>query len=112
MEALKAINLGLRFLMELAMLAALGYWGFRSGFPLPVRWLLGIGAPLLAAVVWGTFMSPKASVPLSAQLKLAIEIALFLLAAAALYAAGRPAWAALFLVVWAVNRIGIAAWNQ
>lgn len=112
MEMLKTINLGLRFFVELAMLAALGYWGFRSGFPLSVSWLLGIGAPLLAAVVWGALMSPKASVPLSDPLKLAIEIALFVLSAAALYAADRPAWAVVFLVVWAVNRIGIAAWNQ
>jgi hypothetical protein len=31
------------------MLAALAYWGFTVGAG---AWVLGVGAPLLAAVVW------------------------------------------------------------
>ena len=31
------------------MLAALAYWGFTDGAG---AWVLGVGAPLLAAVVW------------------------------------------------------------
>ncbi|SFB56330.1 Protein of unknown function [Cohnella sp. OV330] len=112
MEAIKAANLALRFALELAMLAALGYWGFKADAASAYRWMLGIGSPAVAAVVWGAFLSPKASVPLHAGLKLAIELAVFGVAAAALYAAGRPASAAALLGVWAVNRILIAVWDQ
>ncbi|CAI6086616.1 YrdB family protein [Cohnella sp. JJ-181] len=112
MDILRMLNLALRFALELAMLAALGYWGFKADLAPVLRWLLGIGAPILAAIVWGAFLSPKASVPLDGSLKLAIELAVFCLAAGALYAAGRPAGAAALLAVWAVNRILIAVWDQ
>lgn len=72
MEAIKMLNLALRFVLELALLAAFGYWGFKTGGRLPARWLLGIGVPLLAAMIWGMFLSPKASLPLEAPLRLAI----------------------------------------
>jgi hypothetical protein len=55
-------NDGLRFLLELAALASLGYWGFAENDGV-LRWVLGIGLPVLAAAVWGTFVSPKAGLP-------------------------------------------------
>ncbi|MFC3799037.1 YrdB family protein [Cohnella sp. GCM10012308] len=112
METIKAANLALRFALELAMLAALGYWGFKTDLAPAFSWMLGIGAPVLAAVVWGAFLSPKASIPLGGGLKLAIELAVFVVAAAALYAAGRQASASALLAVWAVNRILMAVWDQ
>jgi len=42
-------NNGLRFLLELAVLAALAYWGFAE-FDGVVQWVLGLGAPLVAGV--------------------------------------------------------------
>ncbi|QGG57828.1 YrdB family protein [Paenibacillus sp. B01] len=112
MEAIKMINLGVRFFLELALLAALGIWGFQTGFGSLVRWLLGIGAPLLTAVVWGAFLSPKASIPLDWTVKLAMELLLFGLGALALWAASRPTWAVAILVIWAINRILLAVWEQ
>jgi Protein of unknown function (DUF2568) len=44
------------------MLAALAYWGFTVGDGIGA-WVLGIGAPLLAAVVWGAWVAPKAKWP-------------------------------------------------
>ena len=55
-----AANDGLRLLLERSVLFALGYWGFKTGEG-PVRWLLGLGGPLLAAVVWAVFVTPKGS---------------------------------------------------
>ncbi|MDX6660706.1 MAG: hypothetical protein QOJ55_1528, partial [Solirubrobacteraceae bacterium] len=49
-----ARNLALKFLQELGALAAYAYWGSRTG-PTAVNVLLGIGAPLAMAVVWGTW---------------------------------------------------------
>ena len=50
MSGLRGITLTVRFLCELAMLAALAFWGFTAGEGL-LAWVLGIGAPVLAAGV-------------------------------------------------------------
>ena len=56
---MKVANLALRFFLEVAALVALSYWGFQAGSNDVAHWVLGIGAPLLAAVVWGLFIAPK-----------------------------------------------------
>ena len=53
-------SLALQFLLELAALAALGYWGSTSGDGTFAHVALAIAAPLLAAVVWGCRI-PKTS---------------------------------------------------
>jgi|SRR5215211_4546062 len=94
-ESVKFVNLALRFLLELCALVALGYWSFKGGGGPIMKLALGIGAPLLAAVVWGMFLAPRAAVPSPGLLRLVLELGVFGAAAAALYAAGRPAlsWA-------------------
>ena len=69
-------NDGLRFTLELAALTSLAYWGF-ADHDGAVQWLLGLGTPLLAAVVWGMFVSPKASYPTTDPLRLLLELAFF-----------------------------------
>ena len=49
---LKAINAGLAFFLELAMLAGFGYWGFYGDKSVLIKWILGIGIPVVVAVVW------------------------------------------------------------
>ena len=44
-------NLTLAFVLELCALGALGYWGARTGGGPVTNTALGIGAPLLAAVL-------------------------------------------------------------
>jgi hypothetical protein len=80
-------NDGLRFLLELAALASLGYWGFAEHEGV-VQWLLGLSAPLVAAVVWGRFVAPKASHPTVDPLRLVLEILVFGSGVAALFLAG------------------------
>jgi hypothetical protein len=74
LEGVKTANLALRFLLELCALVALGYWGFKTGGGLITKLALGIGAPLLAAVVWGTFLAPRAAVPTPGLLRLVLEL--------------------------------------
>ena len=50
-------NLAIRFLLELAALGAMGWWGARQTDG-PSRWALAIGVPLGAAVLWGVFAVP------------------------------------------------------
>ena len=42
--AIRVVNLGLRFALELCALAALGVWGWSAGPTLPFRLLLALGA--------------------------------------------------------------------
>ncbi len=65
MSALKMLNLAVRFLLELCMYAAVGYWGFKTQNSWLMKIFLGIGLPVLIAVLWGTFLAPKATRPLS-----------------------------------------------
>jgi hypothetical protein len=88
-SGLRGVTLTVRFLCELAMLAALAYWGFRVGDGIGA-WVLGVGAPLLAAVVWGAWVAPKARWPVPIPTRVAIEVVLFGAGTAALAVAGQP----------------------
>lgn len=77
------INLMVRFLLELAGLFALSYWGWMRHEG-ALRYVLVIGLPLLAGFVWGAFRVPedasangKAPVPVPGWLRLLIELAFF-----------------------------------
>ena len=97
MAGLKAVLLVVRFGLELAALVALGYWGFTTGGTV-VRIVLGIGAPLLAAVLWGLFVSPKAKYG-NEVLRAAFEIVVFGGAALALADSGHTGLAIAFAAV-------------
>jgi len=48
MDALKMLNLAVAFLLELCMLVAVGYWGFKTQSSWVLKILFGIGLPLQA----------------------------------------------------------------
>jgi Protein of unknown function (DUF2568) len=106
-------NLALRFVLELAGLAAFGYAGFAVPDGLALKVLLGLGGPIIAAVLWGVFASPRARVPLPGRAaQIAFESVWFGSAAAALAVAGR-AWLGLALVVFfMINRLLMYLWRQ
>jgi len=111
-ELLKALNLALRFGVELASLAALAYWGWHDSESTVVKVLLAIGAPVVWAVLWGLFASPKAPVELHPGARLAFEVAAFGAAVIALASAGKPGLALLLAGLCTVNRIMIGVWHQ
>lgn len=111
-ERVKMANLALRFLLELCVLAAVGYWGWQAGRGVVGKLGLGIGAPLLVAVVWGKFGSPQASVPLTGPLHLLLELVLFGSGPVALYAAGEPARAKALALAILSNRLLMLLWRQ
>ena len=112
MVALKWINLGVRFLLELCMLAAVGYWGFKTGSGWLLKITLGIGAPLLIAVIWGTFVAPKAAYPLHGFTLLALEAILFGSGVAALVTTKNYSLAWGFAVIVVINRVLMFIWGQ
>jgi len=112
MDGIHATLLGVRFVLELCAVCALGYWGLQAGQNGLMKILLGLGAPLLAAIVWGTFVAPKAAVLLPGALRLGLELLVFAAAAAALLAVGKPALAWAFATVVVINRILMFLWKQ
>ncbi len=109
---LKSINLALAFLLELALLAAFAYWGLRTGASTAAKLVLGIGVPVLVAIIWGVFMAPNSSLRLQGVAYLALRLVLFGLAVAALLAAGRPILGALLGLLFVVNTVLLYVWSQ
>ena len=87
------------FLMELCLLAAFAFWGFQTGVGLGAKLALGIGAPLLVAIVWGLVMAPRARIHLPLPLHLALFVVIFGAATLALWVAGQPTLAIAFALV-------------
>lgn len=97
--------------MEIIALAALGYWGFKSGEGIFFKILLALGAPLLMAIIWGLFIAPHATYKVSGWLHLLLEIAIFGLAAASLFAAGNFSFAWAFVIAVLINRLLMLLWK-
>ena len=83
-----ALALTVRFLLELAALGALAWWGVRTGETPAAKVLLGAGAPLAAAVVWGAFVAPKAAIAVPGAVHVALQLAVLGAAVVALVAIG------------------------
>ena len=88
------INLAARFILEIAGLVALGWWGWNLAEGI-LRFLLALGIPFLAAVLWGTFAVPndpsrsgEARVPVPGIVRLLLELAFFGSATLSLFATG------------------------
>jgi hypothetical protein len=111
-ETLKFINAALAFVLELAMLAAFGYWGFHGDKSLLAKWILGIGLPVFTAVIWGMYLAPRAAHRLGNISGNFLSLILFLSGAAALYYTGHTFWAILFAATAIVNRALILLWKQ
>jgi hypothetical protein len=112
LEVIKGANLALRLILELCALAALGYWGLKTGGGLVAKIGHGIGAPLVAAVVWGAFVSPQAPVHLPGPLSLLLQALVFGSAAAALVSTGHRTLAVVFLVIVVINAALMYVWDQ
>ena len=109
---LKSANLALAFLLELGILAALAYWGVRTGDGLGMQIVLGLGAPLLVAVVWGLWLAPRARRRLPNGPRLVLKLVIFGVAALALAAAGQPGLAGGFALLAVINTVLLYVWRQ
>jgi uncharacterized protein DUF2568 len=87
LQAARAANDVLRFLLELLALAGLALWGWRTG-PTGVNVVLAIAAPLAAAVLWGAFVAPRAPRHPGDPWRLLLEVVVFGAGALAFAGAG------------------------
>jgi len=112
MDMLKGINLALAFLLEIAMLVGFGYWGFHTDSSTLVQWILGIGVPVIAIVIWSIFNAPLSKRRLARTPRTILEVIMFGLGALAFFAAGQTTLAAIFVVLIVINQVLLYIWQQ
>lgn len=103
------INLGLRFLLEVACLIGIGRAAWTLTTP-PWQWGLVVAAPLAAAIAWGVFAVPddpsrsgRAPVPVSGLARLAVEVAILGAGVAGFALSGDAAIATILAVLLVVH---------
>ncbi|MGD8817978.1 MAG: DUF2568 domain-containing protein [Acidobacteriota bacterium] len=112
------INLAVRFLLELAALAAFAMYGWGLTDHAALRVVLAVLFPVIAAALWGIFAVPddpsrsgSAPVPIPGATRLILELSFFAAAAWALSArssAGAGALASAVVIHYAVSYERIA----
>ncbi|MGW1916797.1 YrdB family protein [Streptomyces sp. NPDC002076] len=93
----------LAFLVELAALACLSWWGFTVSDDEALRILLGVGTPLVAMALWSLFAAPKALLRPRLPLVLAVKAMVLGGGAAALYGVRHPGAAMAMAVIVVAN---------
>jgi Protein of unknown function (DUF2568) len=102
---IKNANLALTFFLELGVLAALSYWGLQTGPGTIPSIARGIGAPVLAVVVWWLFGAPQAKWHLNGIYRLLLEVIFFGSAAVALFAVGQHVLGVAFALTFVLNTL-------
>jgi len=90
------------FLLELAMLAAYGVWGYALTNT-ALRWPAAIGTPVVVGVIWGVFLSPRARVRLSYAATFAGRTMLLVGGAVILWSGHRTLAATIYTVALVVS---------
>lgn len=101
-------NEALRFVLELVALFGLGAGGWQLGRG-PWQWVLGLGLPLLAAVLWGTFRVPNdpgpAPVAIPGGVRLLLETLVFAGGAAGLLGAFGPWVGGIYVAALVIHHV-------
>ncbi|TDX80694.1 uncharacterized protein DUF2568 [Rathayibacter sp. PhB151] len=94
----------LRLVLELFAFVSLGLWGFLS-WDLPWSIVFGVGAPVLAILLWALFLSPRAVLAIDLYGRSLIELLIMGAAALAWLDLGQPVVAIVFGVVAVVSGV-------
>lgn len=107
--AVRALVQGLAFVLELAALAALAVWGWRTGGTTAARLALAVATPVLLAVLWGAFLAPRARRRLDGAPLVLAKLVVLCGSGALLAAAGHGTAGAALAVVAAADVLAAAA---
>ncbi|MET0673931.1 MAG: YrdB family protein [Microbacterium pygmaeum] len=91
----------LAFLCELFAFASLAIWGFAL-WPFPWNIVAGIGAPVLAILVWALFVSPRAVIAVHPFVRAVVELFVYVAATIAWWSMGLV-WVGLIFGIVAVT---------
>ena len=112
LRGVSGIALALRFLLELGGVAALAWWGLRTGTDDVSRAVLSIGAAGLLIVLWALVVAPKARNPLAPRVRWLIGSGLLLVAAGALWRVDATAAAVVFAILVVVDTLVLLALDR
>lgn len=112
MDTVRYANLGLRFVLEIGALVALAWWGFHVGDSTVADLVLGLGLPLLAVVVWGLFVAPRARFSVPLKVRAPIEAAIFLAAVLAFWGVGQHGLAVAFAAAAVISELLLYALGE
>lgn len=112
MDLVKSLNLGVRFLLELCLLAALAYSGLHLSDSIVIKWGLFLILPGSAALVWGKFIAPKSDYLLGQPKKLFVELVLFGTAIGLLATVNKAQLAIAFTAIVLLNEVLLLIWKQ
>ena len=103
------INLAVRFLLEITVLVAIGFWGWNQSEGW-LQYVLALGLPIILATIWGTFAVPndpsrsgKAPIVTPGIIRLVIELAFFSIGTWAIYNLGYSISAWVFGLIVAIH---------
>jgi Protein of unknown function (DUF2568) len=110
-QALRAANLALKFMLELSTVAAFAIWGASTDGGVRAV-LLAVITPSLAIALWARFAAPSSPRRLPVRARIPFELTVFALAALALIASGHEQLALVFAVTAAINAILLMQLDQ
>ena len=110
MEALRSFAAVLRFVLEVLLLVAVGYFGFT--FPGLAGWVLGLGLPAALLAIWAAFVAPRAARQLADPARLILELVLFALGMGALAAVGQWPWGVALFAAFVIDRAVLTAYGK
>lgn len=91
----------LAFLCELFAFGTLAVWGV-TAWPFPWNIVVGIGAPLIAILLWALFVSPRAVFAVHPFVRALVELLVYASATIVWWTSGSP-WIGLAFAVVAVS---------
>lgn len=100
--------LGLAFLVELAAIITLGYAGFHYHVSQMLRWVLGLGMPILLIIFWSRFMAPTSAHRLQYSPYRIVKWLIYAAAGLAAFAAHSTSLAIGFLGIALIDEILLA----
>jgi hypothetical protein len=108
---LRALSLGLKFLLELAAFAAFAYWGATTADGV-VAVVPAIVAPSVAIALWALFAAPRSGRRLATAPRIVLELVVFALAVVALFAAGARTAAIVMAVLVVTSTVLLSVLDQ
>lgn len=96
-------NHGVRFMLEIISLLAIGYFFVQSQNGIFFNYVAGIGIVLLIIVIWSNFGSPSAPYRLQGLSRLALEMVIYSVAFTAITFTINMKWALIYGVFVIIN---------
>ena len=112
MNILRAANLTVRFALELGALGIAGYWGATIATGTLARTAAAVLLPILIALFWAAFVSPKAWMPTGTLGRAALGLGVFLAAGFLLINRQHAMLATVYIAVAVVSSVIVYALPQ